>query len=617
MPMADAWQRLSVALAPESTPFVGRQEALAALCAGRRPACVVVGEAGVGKSRLLGEARRLAGEGGFCAACLPGADALDPLLTLVRSLHRAGLVGLETVRALAAAPEHAAGGLVREALEQAAARCALTLQIDDLDEADPATLRALRQCVDRLQRLPVRWHFAASGYGAGAELVDQLRRAQQADVIELDDLTREETALVARLLAHERPLDDATIVRLYERTAGNPLYLESLLAHGSWDGGAISAELRRSLNLRLGALPVDAALIAGWVAVHGGSAPLPLLRSLSGFSPARLRTALGALEEARVLSSSENGARFRHGLLRDACYAALHDPTRIAHHSALEALAEDDWERAAHLDGACRVDETVALYNRLGWECLERGEAQPAREAFGRAGERAPSHSAPAYEALAGRAAAACREGRHDEVASRAGGVSRPLPARCPTRCGCWRAAAWPSSCGPAPRTTAGRCRSWRRPSSRRRCARPRRCRACGACWARSTRTAASRSARATFSSAASRAAPRWTTRAERSACGARGPWSPASSVTRRPASPNWKPRPGAPPRWAWRATSRCAARRCTTCTTSRPIANGKRPGAGSGSTRPGPIPARPRRCCWRGWPSWRWAMGAAAKRSA
>ena len=128
------------------TPLVGRAEALAALGRRDRPATVVLGEMGVGKSRLLAEARgQYAGLPTFTVACERGAALLplDPLTSLVRSIHREGFIPTPVRDAVIGAAECDRLSFIREALETAA-RQPRVFQLDDLHWADEAKPDALR-----------------------------------------------------------------------------------------------------------------------------------------------------------------------------------------------------------------------------------------------------------------------------------------------------------------------------------------------------------------------------------------------------------------------------------------------------------------------------------------
>src|SRR5579863_2394082 len=92
----------SVAVEVMPTPFVGRkvetgriEELLERTREGRGGALLLLGSAGIGKTRLLSEAKRSAAQAGYtvaAAACLPLVTPLpyEPILALLRALRAGG-----------------------------------------------------------------------------------------------------------------------------------------------------------------------------------------------------------------------------------------------------------------------------------------------------------------------------------------------------------------------------------------------------------------------------------------------------------------------------------------------------------------------------------------------
>ena len=401
------------------TPLVGRSHLLDSLCGPHNTATILFGEPGIGKTRLLAEARlRLQdAAGAFYVACLPGSEhlPLDAFIALMKTLRQHGRISGDALRAIMDADERDRLWHIREALESAAAEGPLTLQIDDLQWADRDTTNALRHCIDRLRSLPVRWHLAArSGNSAVDEMTATLGRKALAKTLQLEGLAPDETSQLARSLLPDDRLDDASVANLFERTAGNPLYVELLIQGGTWASRELAPDLKRTLRERLGTLSLTAGKIAGWMAVHGGSLTEPDLAALTKYSPGRIAQGLSELRVAQIIRNTAEGYSFRHALLRDACYEDLDDRVRLQHHITFAARSTDDWERGAHLDGAGRYAEAAILYNRVGWDRLDRHAPKEALAAFTRAHERAELHSETGWEARAGLAAALCSLGSCD-----------------------------------------------------------------------------------------------------------------------------------------------------------------------------------------------------------
>ena len=382
---------------------------------------LLLGEPGVGKTRLLSESRSLLSRtrSVFYSGCVLGAGhlAADTLISLVRGMHRSGRVKATSLRALVESGEADRLWHLRSALEEAAGEWGFVLQVDDLHWADAETLTTLRYCMDRLQDLPILWHLAGRpGTALFDEFAATLARSDLASVTRLRGLDRENLRTLVAALAPKLPLDETALQALDERTAGNPLYVELLLADGRSSDAGVSPDLRWALNERLRALSLDAADIAGWLATHGQPLTPSLLGRLANFTQGRTMAALLELVDYGILTRQEDSYQFRHALLREACYSVLDDKARARRHSKLASITTDDRQRAAHLAGAGRHEAAAIQYNQLGWASLDRAAPSEALGAFKRALELAHPVSDTATEAHAGIAAALRATGRKVEA---------------------------------------------------------------------------------------------------------------------------------------------------------------------------------------------------------
>ncbi len=371
---------------PVTVPFVGNCALVDALVLPARGTTLVLGEPGAGKSRLLAEARRqrqFRGTDVFCVTCLPAAAQVpfDALVTLTKSLHARGRLSLRAQRAVTATSESRRLQHVCEAIEHAASIAPLSVQIDDLHWADPHTLQALHYCIDRLRDLPLAWNLTARpGHAPSDELGTALARAQRAGVVELDGLSANDAAVLARALDPERSFDDAALARLYQRSGGNPLYLELLVREPD---EATAPSLRRALAERLRALSPDALAFAGSIARQGGPLDAAALGALARLSPSRTATALAALIESRVLRRSGAGFLFRHGVLRDACHEASAEMAAGEHdgaHAGSAPAGDDGWEMqvqtaAALWDDTPDHDDMLPLLERVAAEPCAQSSA--------------------------------------------------------------------------------------------------------------------------------------------------------------------------------------------------------------------------------------------------
>ena len=156
------------------------REALSSLRLGMGVVVVVEGTPGIGKSRLLAEAMRMAGRRKV-RVCLGEADpseAVVELAPLLRALFdgAAPLLERSALPAVRGGPEQRYW-LVQDLeslLEGAAAAGPVLVCLDDLQWADGGTLAALRALPARLESVPVAWVLAARPIQPGSAVDDSV-----------------------------------------------------------------------------------------------------------------------------------------------------------------------------------------------------------------------------------------------------------------------------------------------------------------------------------------------------------------------------------------------------------------------------------------------------------
>ena len=323
-------------LRPErhATPFVGRATALARLVASRAAVAgggvrfaVVVGEPGIGKSRL---AARFAGElyaGGDTV--LTGRSVREPGEPFVPLLEALGDAA-PRVEEPAETDTGTRAGRVRlhdvlaDALEHAAAGRPLLLVLDDLHWADGATLDFLRHLAGRRGSTAVLVVGTARPGPVISGLIEELEATQ----IDLAGLTVAETE---ELLAGRGEARD--VEALVRRTGGNPFFLEALLEVGA--GEELPAGVAELVAARVGSLgePVRGLLEAA--AVLGEEVDTALLARVSGMSLDETLEALDGAAAARLLVPAAEGAgrvAFAHALVREALAQTLAPARRARLH---------------------------------------------------------------------------------------------------------------------------------------------------------------------------------------------------------------------------------------------------------------------------------------------
>jgi DNA-binding CsgD family transcriptional regulator len=377
---------------------VGRQaelarvaELLARASSGRAGALLVVGEAGIGKTRLLAEAVRRGEETGFrvaSVACLPFVAPLpyEPVRALLRALGR---------RPAATLPPEALFARSLEALEQAAAESPLLLCLDDLHDSDQATLELVHYGIVRLADLPVAWLLAARPAGALTPFLHHLDRLDLLERLELGPLDEAELGELAARVLDGRPATAELVGALARRSGGNPfLFLELVRAAASGDGSgatAVPAGVRDAVTDRRRRLAPLAARLLDWLAVLPEPVAVHELAQVEPVPTEAVERALAALVLERLAEPADGGFKLVHALVREAVYETLPAGERRRMHSAAaDALAEAPAERRApQLAAAGRAGEAATAFLELGEAALARSGGEDAAALFRRAAELA------------------------------------------------------------------------------------------------------------------------------------------------------------------------------------------------------------------------------------
>ena len=405
---------------------IGSMEAaLGELERGRSVTLELVGEPGIGKTRLLAELAARADARGFlvlggCAAELERdlpfwvfVDALDEYVAGLEP-HRLGALGDDVVGELATILPSLSGPAaerqvalqheryrshlaVRELLELLARSQPLLLMLDDLHWGDPASVELLGALLRRPPAAPVLLALAVRPRQVRERLAASLERAHRAGTLtrlDLGALTPGE----ARELLGDRV--DLAASDLYEESGGNPFYLEQLAR--TYDRpGRVAPTLPETA---LGAAEVPPTVVAAL------AEELTLLsdrarRILEGaavagdpFDPELASAAAGAREPATLDPLDEllrldlvrqtnvpRRFRFRHPLVRRAVYEATPGGWRLsAHERTAEALDERGASasaRAHHVERAARQGDVaaVATLREAGEVAARRAPASAAR----------------------------------------------------------------------------------------------------------------------------------------------------------------------------------------------------------------------------------------------
>ena len=367
---------------PGDPGFVGRAGEVGELAAawkaavGGRPGMVlVVGEAGIGKTRLVRAVAELAGATGgmvVAARCYEAERSLflQPVAEAVRAAALATAAGAggggrrgrrrDPGRAGAGPPEAARPARLQRAPAELqrrrsfeavtaffrglAAQQPLLLAVDDLHQAGASTLELLHFLLRRLAGDRV---LVVAGVRAeeGAEALTALADAGR--VLELGPLP---AAAVAELARHFGVADLAGPV--LERARGHTLFtVESLraAAEGGRDLAAVPASLRDAVLTRARRAGPEVETLLRAAVVVGAAFDLEVVAGLLDLpvevAAARAERALAA----RLLVEDDTGAgyRFANDLVREVLYATSPRPTRVSRHRRLAGMLADRPEAAA------------------------------------------------------------------------------------------------------------------------------------------------------------------------------------------------------------------------------------------------------------------------------
>lgn len=392
-----AWDHGLVTSSLSSPTMIGRDADLEwlrglldAVRAGTPATAVVGGEAGIGKSRLLGEftsslgpdVRLVRGQcvdlGDVAAPYAPVKGALRQLVAQVgaeRVLEavgpgRAALVALlpelaasdaSTTGEIVITPGGAGSGQLHEAvavlLETLSRDEPIVLVIEDLHWVDAASLSLLRFLLRSLgsSRLLVLLTYRTDDVTRGHPLRGFLTEAERDRWVERRELRRlteaEVRAMVSTLIVDESP-SDRVLETVFRRSDGVPFFVEELVGiDGCRDEGFVPDTLRDLLLARYERLPDEAQELLRLLSTGGVRVSHSLLAAVHRGSEEELDAAARRCVHFGVLSIDGDDYAFRHALVREAILADLLPGERARYHAryaeAYEAQAAAGGRRLA------------------------------------------------------------------------------------------------------------------------------------------------------------------------------------------------------------------------------------------------------------------------------
>jgi DNA-binding NarL/FixJ family response regulator len=397
---------------PVSPTLFGRDDLLAlggrrlaAMVAGSGGLLFLAGEAGIGKSRLLGAIEQRAAisqvtvvRGSTYPRDLEVGAAV--FLDLGRSLGRVPAVAAAgaLLTSLLTAPGAASRGAragdanrrrrvltldVVDALASLASHGPVLVSLEDLHWVDDLSLEILAALARRLANLPM----LVVGTYRTDELYPRIpmrtwrarllngRLAEEARLGRLS--VKDTTAMTRALLGSELPPPRELVAAIHDRADGVPLHVEEIVAAmiggeapSAATMGLRAADVPETIDAaileRFGLLSARARAVAEAGAVIGRGFGLDLLAAVVDAQPEELAKPLAELRDRFMLYQSPSAGRlvFKHALICDAVYQHIALPRRRRLHARIAdvaaALVEyrlSDAELSQHLEEAGRNRE--------------------------------------------------------------------------------------------------------------------------------------------------------------------------------------------------------------------------------------------------------------------
>jgi DNA-binding CsgD family transcriptional regulator len=383
---------------------------------------VIEGSAGIGKSRLLTEARAIAGSAGMRVLGARGGELEGGFAYgIVRQLFDALLASAspdlrrEFLSGPAALSEPLFGASRLTASQDASAEGSFALlhglywlaanvafqqptlfAIDDLHWADSPSLRWLLYLTRRLEGVPLLVAAGArppEGESRDPALVAELIADPEAAAIRPGPLGCASIAVLARELHGLEP-DDVFCAALETATGGNPLFIGAVLDAVAREGTTPTAEqvprlleigaqgVSRVVGLRLARLPPQALALLRAASILGDGTELRQAAALAGVEAGELGAAAVTLVRLGLLRR-EDPLEFFHPVVRSAVYETLDVVERdAAHRSAAELLLEAGAQpesAAGHLLRVAPQNDSFVVSTLR--QAAERSLAQGAAEA--------------------------------------------------------------------------------------------------------------------------------------------------------------------------------------------------------------------------------------------
>jgi DNA-binding NtrC family response regulator/tetratricopeptide (TPR) repeat protein len=419
-------ERTGLGLGGGMVAFVGRRQELSLLdnrlqsaIRGQTQLVGIVGEAGIGKSRLIYEFRQTAGDRDVDyleAHCLSYGSVVPymPVLDLVRGIgHLAetdspevtadkirralgdlGLDGDELAPYLLhvlgvkeepgrlAVESHEAlktriFEILRQVLRRRSRRRPIVLVVEDLHWIDATSEEFFESLVEGLAGAPL---LLIGTYRSGYR--PRWIEKSYATQIPLQPLDPTEARRVVRAVLGDSPVPEPVVDLLLAKAEGNAFFLQelALVVREPTDRTAplvVPDTVQDVLLTRIDRLPLEEREVLTSAAVAGKDFPLSVLQAIVDLPPDAVRRSLARLAAAEFVHETGTGIdldeyTFKHALTHEVAYGCVREPDRPRLHAAvlteLERLygdrAGEHLERLAHHAARAAVWDKAHAYLR-------------------------------------------------------------------------------------------------------------------------------------------------------------------------------------------------------------------------------------------------------------
>ncbi|MGM0662260.1 MAG: ATP-binding protein [Pseudomonadota bacterium] len=382
-------QQLHVVTHPEGMtprrpkrPFLGRSAELARIRTADVP-CLVVGEAGIGKSALAAAVPTDEGAHVWLSAdglnvnashhpfkrwlrevlgdAEPAMEALSqtfPTLGHDTLLPLAMITGLPEGQRLLAEKGNIA---LKEMIEQSLVAALLAqanagdwIIIEDLHWLDNASFGVVRALIDHPDAAKRRILMTSRDDGKfGTHLGDA-----ELETVRLAPLTQAESAALVAAMAGAGDVPDDDVEKLIETAGGIPLFLEQLYRHGLVSGNKVPATLMDLLAERIDSIGA-AKPVLQQAAILGARFSVVLLADMLNVQYGEIQPLLETAEDQGVVRRETSDIwQFAHALLHQATYHGILRKSREMYHARVAAVITEN-----HPDTAARDPAILAEHH--------------------------------------------------------------------------------------------------------------------------------------------------------------------------------------------------------------------------------------------------------------